>query len=143
MESALNIATVISDLSSTALMALLVIVLGFIVKKFYEKSESERKKFIDEISAIVSANKDSLSNLSTQLEQHHSLSQTQFEMVTKHYEAQQELLKNNINDNLKTNADIVQKLESINTELLLQKQESTLRNEKLNEILIRLNSQSN
>ena len=39
----------ISNLSSTGLMALIIVILGLVVKNFYEKSERERKVLLEKI----------------------------------------------------------------------------------------------
>ena len=39
----------ISNLSSTGLMALIIVILGLVVKNFYEKSEKERKILLEKI----------------------------------------------------------------------------------------------
>ena len=39
----------ISSLSASGLMALIIVILGFIIKNFYEKSETERKILIEKI----------------------------------------------------------------------------------------------
>ena len=39
----------ISNLSSTGLMALIIVILGLVVKNFYEKSEKERKVLLEKI----------------------------------------------------------------------------------------------
>lgn len=49
MQEISNATHFISNLSSTGLMALIIVILGLVVKNFYEKSEKERKVLLEKI----------------------------------------------------------------------------------------------
>lgn len=117
----------LSSLSSTGLMALMVVILAMVVKKFYEKGEAERKVLFDKIF-------NSIKNIDSKLEEANNIhktasliSESQRDLLEKNYQLQNTSVKqnyeamnsklNNVTQNVEKTTDAVNDVKK-DTELL-------------------------
>lgn len=113
MDGISNATNFISSLSSTGLMALMVVVLALVVKNFYEKSEEERKKQIRGIFNSLEDIKEELRKSNNNLKYANDLAIAQKEFLKKSIDLQMEnnterfgVVKNSIGKIQKNTEDI-------------------------------------
>lgn len=113
MDGISNATNFISSLSSTGLMALMVVVLALVVKNFYEKSEEERKKQIRGIFNSLEDIKEELRKSNQNLKYANDLAIAQKEFLKKSIDLQMEnnterfgVVKNSIGKIQKNTEDI-------------------------------------
>lgn len=83
----------ISNLSSTGLMALIIVILGLVVKNFYEKSEKERKVLLDKIFNSIKSIDARLEETNNNQKTATLIAESQRDLLEKNYQLQ----NNNVN----------------------------------------------
>ena len=83
----------ISNLSSTGLMALIIVILGLVVKNFYEKSEKERKVLLEKIFNSIKSIDARLEETNNNQKTATLIAESQRDLLEKNYQLQ----NNNVN----------------------------------------------
>ena len=83
----------ISNLSSTGLMALIIVILGLVIKNFYEKSEKERKVLLDKIFNSIKSIDARLEETNNNQKTATLIAESQKDLLEKNYQLQ----NNNVN----------------------------------------------
>lgn len=83
----------ISNLSSTGLMALIIVILGLVVKNFYEKSEKERKVLLEKIFNSIKSIDARLEETNNNQKTATLIAESQKDLLEKNYQLQ----NNNVN----------------------------------------------
>lgn len=102
-----NATNFISNLSSTGLMALIIVVLGLVVKNFYEKSEKEHKALLEKIFNYIKSIDTKLEETNNNQKTATMIAEAQKELLEKNYQLQ----NNNVN---KAVEDVTDSIHTVN-----------------------------
>ena len=105
----------ISNLSSTGLMALIIVILGLVVKNFYEKSEKERKVLLEKIFNSIKSIDARLEETNNNQKTATLIAESQKELLEKNYQLQNNNVNKaveNVNDSMYSLNKEVEKVEA-------------------------------
>lgn len=105
----------ISNLSSTGLMALIIVILGLVVKNFYEKSEKERKVLLEKIFNSIKSIDARLEETNNNQKTATLIAESQKDLLEKNYQLQNNNVNKaveNVNDSMYSLNKGVEKVEA-------------------------------
>lgn len=105
----------ISNLSSTGLMALIIVILGLVVKNFYEKSEKERKVLLEKIFNSIKSIDSRLEETNNNQKTATLIAESQKDLLEKNYQLQNNSVNKaveNVNDSMYSLNKGVEKVEA-------------------------------
>lgn len=105
----------ISNLSSTGLMALIIVILGLVVKNFYEKSEKERKVLLEKIFNSIKSIDSRLEETNNNQKTATLIAESQKDLLEKNYQLQNNNVNKaveNVNDSMYSLNKEVEKVEA-------------------------------
>lgn len=105
----------ISNLSSTGLMALIIVILGLVVKNFYEKSEKERKVLLEKIFSSIKSIDARLEETNNNQKTATLIAESQKDLLEKNYQLQNNNVNKaveNVNDSMYSLNKEVEKVEA-------------------------------
>lgn len=105
----------ISNLSSTGLMALIIVILGLVVKNFYEKSEKERKVLLEKIFNSIKSIDARLEETNNNQKTATLIAESQKDLLEKNYQLQNNNVNKaveNVNDSMYSLNKEVEKVEA-------------------------------
>lgn len=105
----------ISNLSSTGLMALIIVILGLVVKNFYEKSERERKVLLEKIFNSIKSIDARLEETNNNQKTATLIAESQKDLLERNYQLQNNNVNKaveNVNDSMYSLNKGVEKVEA-------------------------------
>ena len=105
----------ISNLSSTGLMALIIVILGLVVKNFYEKSEKERKVLLEKIFNSIKSIDARLEETNNNQKTATLIAESQRDLLERNYQLQNTSVNKaveNVNDSMYSLNKGVEKVEA-------------------------------
>lgn len=105
----------ISNLSSTGLMALIIVILGLVVKNFYEKSEKERKVLLEKIFNSIKSIDSRLEETNNNQKTATLIAESQKDLLEKNYQLQNSSVNkavDSVNDSMYSLNKGVEKVEA-------------------------------
>ena len=105
----------ISNLSSTGLMALIIVILGLVVKNFYEKSEKERKVLLEKIFNSIKSIDARLEETNNNQKTATLIAESQKDLLERNYQLQNNNVNKaveNVNDSMYSLNKGVEKVEA-------------------------------
>lgn len=105
----------ISNLSSTGLMALIIVILGLVVKNFYEKSEKERKVLLEKIFNSIKSIDARLEETNNNQKTATLIAESQKDLLERNYQLQNNNVNKaveNVNDSMYSLNKEVEKVEA-------------------------------
>ena len=105
----------ISNLSSTGLMALIIVILGLVVKNFYEKSEKERKVLLEKIFNSIKSIDARLEETNNNQKTAALIAESQRDLLERNYQLQNTSVNKaveNVNDSMYSLNKGVEKVEA-------------------------------
>lgn len=105
----------ISNLSSTGLMALIIVILGLVVKNFYEKSEKERKVLLEKIFNSIKSIDARLEETNNNQKTATLIAESQIDLLERNYQLQNNNVNKaveNVNDSMYSLNKGVEKVEA-------------------------------
>lgn len=115
MQEISNATHFISNLSSTGLMALIIVILGLVVKNFYEKSEKERKVLLEKIFNSIKSIDARLEETNNNQKTATMIAESQKDLLEKNYQLQNSNVNkavDSVNDSMHSLNKGVEKVEA-------------------------------
>lgn len=126
MENITTATHFISNLSSTGLMALIIVILGLVVKNFYEKSEREHKKLLEKIFSSIKDIDSRLEETNNNQKTANLIAESQKNLIEKNYQLQNSRVNSAVDESSYALDKIQKEVNSVGTKVEFVKKDTDL-----------------